>query len=89
MHRIQVQLTTEQERALKEIARLRGVSISALVREGVDRILEPERHRDDARVKRALGLIGLFNSKGPRDVSERHDEYVAEAIHERFARRSR
>jgi hypothetical protein len=87
MHRIQIQLTADQERALREMARLRGSSISALVREGVDRILEPQRRLDDARVDRALELIGMFDSKGPGDISERHDEYFADAIYERIRRR--
>lgn len=86
MHRIQVQLTTDQERALRELARLRGRSISALIREGVDRMLEPERRDRHAKRDRALNLIGLFDSKGPGDVSARHDEYLADAIYERVTR---
>ena len=89
MHRIQIQLTAEQERALRELARLRGASISSLVRDGVDALLEPERGRYAGRHKRALELIGLFDSKGPGDVAERHDEYLADAIHDRVARRRR
>lgn len=85
MHRIQVQLTDDQERALKEMARLRDTSISALIREGIDGLLAPETRRGDRRHKRALALIGMFDSKGPGDVSERHDRYIADAIHEAIA----
>lgn len=85
MHRIQIQLTVEQERALKEMARLRDTSISALVREGIDGLLAPERVRDDVSRKRALALIGMFDSKGPGDVSEQHDRYIADAIYEDIA----
>ncbi len=80
MHRIQVQLTTDQEGALKEIARLRGVSISALVREGVDLLLTPSRDERKERRDRGLQLIGMLGPGGPSDVSERHDDYFAESI---------
>ena len=80
MHRIQIQLTAGQERALKEIARLRGVSISALVREGVDLLLSPSRDERDQRRNMALQLIGMLGPGGPSDVSERHDDYFAEAV---------
>jgi hypothetical protein len=77
MHRIQVQLTESQERMLREIARLRGLSISALIREGVDQITAPERERREQARQRALRLVGAFSDKP--DVARRHDEYLAEA----------
>jgi hypothetical protein len=77
MHRIQIQLTLEQERVLRRLARLRGLSISALVREGVDRITIPEQRRRDRAHRRALALIGAFSDKV--DVARRHDDYLAEA----------
>lgn len=86
---MQIQLTQEQARALRELARLRGASISSLVREGVETLLQPERERDAARRKRAMELIGMFDSKGPGDVGERHDEYLADAIRDRAARKRR
>jgi hypothetical protein len=75
MHRIQVQLTAEQERMLREIARLRGSSISALIRDGIDQIIDPERQKLERSRQRALRLIGAFSDK--RDVARRHDEYLA------------
>jgi hypothetical protein len=76
MHRIQVQLTEVQERMLREIARLRGSSISALIREGVDQITAPERKRLEQAQQRALRLIGAFSDE--RDVARRHDDYLSE-----------
>ena len=81
MHRIQVQLTAAQEKRLKELARLRGSSISALIREGVDRLLEP----DDKERKEMIERANAFIAKGYRDpegsnVAENHDEYLADAI---------
>jgi len=76
MHRIQVQLTESQERALRQIARLRGLSISALIREGVDQVTAPKQRRNEQARERALRLIGAFSDKP--DVARRHDEYLAE-----------
>ena len=84
MHRIQVQLTPEQERVLREMARLRGASISALIREGIDQFIEPEQRKLDERKKRALELIGMLGPGGPTDVSTNHDKYFADAIYERI-----
>jgi hypothetical protein len=80
MHRIQVQITEAQERALREMARLRGESISALIREGVDRLIEPLTDKREAARKRALALIGLVGPGQPSDLAERHDDYLADAI---------
>lgn len=79
MHRIQIQLTERQERMLREMARLRGVSISALIREGVDHLTAPEHDRREKARARALALIGAFAADAP-DVSRRHDDYLADAI---------
>jgi hypothetical protein len=79
MHRIQVQLTTRQEKALRELARLRGSSISALIRDGIDHILEPSATARAEKLARARKAIGAFES-GVTDVSERHDAYLAEAF---------
>ncbi len=74
MHRIQIQLTGEQERILREMARLRGASISALIREGVDYLIAPAKEHRQAAQQRAIALIGLFTDEP--DVSVRHDDYL-------------
>jgi hypothetical protein len=78
MHRIQVQLTARQEKALRELARLRGSSISALIRDGIDHVLEPSARERTADLERARKVIGAFES-GFADVGERHDAYLADA----------
>ena len=81
MHRIQVQLTPEQERMLRELATLRGKSVSALIREGVDRLLKPEKENREELWRRASSFIGSGHDfEGATDVSERHDDYLVEAI---------
>ena len=75
MIRMQIQVEEETARFLKRRAAERGVSIAALVREAVDRMIaEPQAGttRD-----RALALAGKFRS-GTRDLAQRHDDYLAE-----------
>ncbi len=78
MHRIQVQLTSDQERMLRELARLRGSSVSALIREGVDYVVTPSKENRERRVRSAQSIIGVL--AGPGDVAGRHDEYYAETL---------
>jgi Arc/MetJ-type ribon-helix-helix transcriptional regulator len=73
MKRTQISLTPEQHRALKDISRRTGRSMSDLVRESVDRFIE----RNAAPASRALALIGAFEADRD-DVSLRHDEYLQE-----------
>jgi post-segregation antitoxin (ccd killing protein) len=81
MHRIQVQLTVEQERQLREMARLRDVSISALIREGVEQILAPDRSDWERRKAAALASIGKHRS-GPVPAAETTSEKYADALYE-------
>jgi predicted DNA-binding protein len=77
MIRTQIQLTEEQARRVKRLATERGVSIAAFIREALDRGLEIE--AAGIRRERAVGAIGGFRS-GRRDVSEKHDDHLAEAF---------
>lgn len=81
MIRTQIQLTEEQASSLKKLAALHGVSMAELIRDGVERVL-----RSDTAVmvgedqkKRALAVAGRFRS-GKRDLSAKHDAYLAEAF---------
>jgi hypothetical protein len=75
MRRVQVQLTDDQAGALRRSADVHGVTVAALVRQAVDAwIAGEERAR---RVERALAAIGGFRS-GLGDLSERHDDYLAD-----------
>lgn len=77
MMRTQIQLEDDQAAALKRLAADRGVSISSLIREAVDRLL---RGTDgEERVARAFALGGKFSSGCP-DVGTEHDRYLAEDL---------
>ncbi len=79
MVRTQIQLTEDQARRLKVVSQRRGVSIAELIRRGVDIIISREGERSPEEVReRALKDAGRFHS-GKRDISLRHDEYLAEA----------
>jgi hypothetical protein len=79
---MQVRLTVGQVAALRYLAAERRISVAALTREAVDRLIE-----DDPRalIERALAVGGSASS-GLGDVSENHDEYFAEAVLARFRR---
>lgn len=75
MIRTQIQLEEEQYRRLQQIARQEGISMAELVRRGVDlALLQLER---STRWRRAQALVGRYAS-GKRDVSRKHDKYLAE-----------
>jgi hypothetical protein len=76
MIRMQIQLTAEQARALKELATQRGVSLAELVRQGVERVLEENEQHEKRR--RALAVLGRFQGDAS-DVSVNHDKYLDEA----------
>ena len=77
MERTQISLTETQARELRRLAKRRGTSMAALIREAVDRTYgAPD---DEKRWKRALDSVGGFSSDRA-DVSERHDDALAEAF---------
>ena len=76
MVRMQIQLTEEQAAALRRLARQRGRSIAALVREAVESFVD----RDDLpaeRRRRAREVVGRYASGRP-DVAREHDRELAE-----------
>ena len=77
MVRTQIQLTKTQAKALKRLARERDVSMAALIREGVDRVVADGEWT--ARRRRALeALRRNTRGSGHSDISENHDAYLAE-----------
>ncbi|MCS7350016.1 MAG: ribbon-helix-helix protein, CopG family [Anaerolineae bacterium] len=67
---------------MKELAARQKVSVAALIRRAVREWLETSAGVSDIeRRRRALAVIGQFRS-GLSDVSERHDDYLAEAYGE-------
>lgn len=78
MVRTQIQLTEEQMARLRQASAERGVSIAALIREAVDRVLDQGER--DRRWERALSVVGKYRDlEGATDVSSRIDDYVADA----------
>ena len=78
MVRTQIQLTEAQSKALKTMAAQQNLSVAELIRQGVDFYLRTcgTVSQEDRR-QRALKAVGRFRS-GQTDLSEKHDEYLAE-----------
>jgi hypothetical protein len=80
MERTQISLTAEQARRLRQMARRRGTSMAALIRQAVDRT-----YGDDDETKaawgRAMASVGGYRSDRP-DVAQNHDAYLDEAYAE-------
>jgi hypothetical protein len=80
MVRTQIQLTTEQARNLKKLAHSSQASVSELVRKAVEDLLKSNNKTDPQDLKkRALDIIGKYHS-GKKDISKKHDHYLAEAF---------
>jgi Arc/MetJ-type ribon-helix-helix transcriptional regulator len=76
--RTQIQLTEEQAEALRRLAHERRLSMAALIREAVDRLLDGDDDRE--RWRRALSVVGKYRDKeGATDLGVNHDKYLAEA----------
>jgi hypothetical protein len=80
---MQVYLREDQVETLRIVAERRGESMAALVREGVDMLLDELPPNEDP----LLDIIGLFNS-GRGDLAEKHDQYLAKMIKEEGNRES-
>lgn len=80
---MQIQFSEAQARALKRVAAQRGVSIAALTREAVDRLLieNGDVTSADSRT-RILEMMGRFRSDRT-DVAAEHDRYLEEIYADR------
>jgi len=78
MVRTQIQLTEEQVRKVKKIAASRGVPMAEIIRDAVEVTIRSGTALEEKR-KRSLEIIGKFRS-GKKDVSKKHDIYLAEAF---------
>lgn len=80
MIRTQVQFTDAQMRKLKRLAAERGVSVAALIREGVDLLVRGALEGGEAgRRQRALAAAGRFRSDRT-DLATEHDRYLDDAF---------
>ncbi len=78
MIRTQIQLTPEQDQALKRMAARQGKSVAELIRASVDEMLKTSEYRDPAELrKKAIAAAGTF--PGPDDLASQHDHYLDEA----------
>jgi predicted DNA-binding protein len=77
MKRTQIRLTDEQRQRLRRVAAERGVSMSQVVRDAIDKHIAAQNARDWREL--AVQAIGGFRS-GRADVSERHDDYLSDAL---------
>jgi hypothetical protein len=76
MIRTQISLTDEQMSRLRREARRRNVSLAAVVRDAVDRVVPDE---DGARIERLEALLATAGSaaSGTGTVARDHDEVLA------------
>jgi hypothetical protein len=75
--RTQISLTDDQMRRLRAEARRRRVPIAQVVREAVDRAVPTDPGEREARFRRALSIVGRFDS-GTGDLADRHDEIAGD-----------
>ena len=69
---IQIYLEPAQDRALRALARRKGISIAELIRRSIDRYLAELPVEEDT----ALRVVGLGRS-GRKDLASKHDDYLA------------
>lgn len=79
MLRTQVQFTETQYRRIRMLAQRRGISISQVVRESVDRHLDAETYDADGLYSRAAEIVGSYDDCENRDdLASNHDNYLDE-----------
>jgi hypothetical protein len=79
MIRTQIQLTETQARTIKKVAMDQGTSIAEIIRRAVENMIQASpKVSSQERVRRAVEIVGKFGS-GKRNVSQKHDKYLAEA----------
>jgi hypothetical protein len=79
MVRTQIQLTEEQAQKLKRMAAEQDTSLSELIRQSVDLLIDNARNVPiSERRKRAIAIAGRFRSdEAGENVSGEHDAYLA------------
>jgi hypothetical protein len=78
VERTQISLTRDQAALLRRLARERGTSMAALIRQAIGEAYPqgPEPSRDEL-WRRATEVVGKYRS-GLADLAERHDDYLNE-----------
>ena len=79
MVRTQIQLTETQAKTIKKVAMDQGTSVAEIIRRAVENMVQTSpKVSSQERVRRAVEIVGKFRS-GKRNVSQKHDEYLAKA----------
>ena len=79
MVRTQIQLTKAQARTIKKVAMEKGTSVAEVIRRAVENMVQSNpKISAQERIRRAIEIAGKFQS-GKRNISRKHDEYLAEA----------
>jgi len=79
--RTQIQLTEEQARRIRALAKREGISMAEAIRRCVERALDAERADVSDLYERAAKLAGSFDDpEGAADVSAEHDRYLDDAF---------
>ncbi len=79
MIRTQIQLTETQARTIRKVAMDQGTSMAEIIRRAIENMVQRSpKVSSQERVKRAIEIVGKFRS-GKRNVSQKHDEYLAQA----------
>ena len=82
MVRTQIQLTETQARKVKKLASEEGTSVAEMIRKAIEKMAEARRQIDSQeKIRRAMEMAGKYRS-GKKDVSRKHDEYLAEVYEE-------
>ncbi len=79
MIRTQIQITSEQARALKQLAAREGKSVAELIRISLDAMLRAGGIKDQEGLRRKAGAAAGKLS-GPENLAENHNDYLAEAL---------
>jgi hypothetical protein len=82
MVRTQIQMEKDQIEWLRTKAKERRMSVSQLIREGVEFYRTHEERLPEDKKKKALAAVGRYAS-GISDISEKHDDYLAKAFNTR------
>ena len=79
MIRTQIQLTEAQVSKIKKAAMDQGTSVAEVIRRAVENMVQSNAKMNiQERAKRAMEIAGKFRSR-KKNISRKHDEYLAEA----------
>jgi Ribbon-helix-helix protein, copG family len=79
--RTQIQITSEQARALKQLSAKEGKSVAELIRISINAMLQVGGIKDqDGLRHKAIAAAGRLS--GPENLAANHDEFLAKALNQ-------